>query len=247
VAFGTGSPRGYNPTTGIDHSGLVLYTVQHDASELPSAPTGVSAVATGNGQASVSFTAPTPGSGGAITSYTVTASPGGKTAIGSTSPLTVNGLTAGTGVTFSVRAANPFGYGPASAPSNAVVPSAPPDAPTSVSANPGDGEAAVTFTAPSSDGGAPIVYYTATASPGGQSATGTGSPITVDGLTNGESYTLTVTATNAAGTGQVSAPSAPVVPLGPERPHPEPPAATPRVAPPDQVTPNGPRPPRPVH
>ena len=42
----------------------------------PGAPTGVSAVA-GNGQATVSFTAPASNGGSAITRYTVTASPGG--------------------------------------------------------------------------------------------------------------------------------------------------------------------------
>ena len=93
--------------------------------EPPGAPTGVTATPT-NGAAVVSFTPPASNGGSGITSYTVTASPGGLTATGAASPLTVNGLTNGTTYTFTVRATNSVGSGPASAPSNAATPSAPP-------------------------------------------------------------------------------------------------------------------------
>ena len=76
-----------------------------------------------------------------------------------------------------------------------------PSAPPAVSATAGDGNALVTFDTPLSDGGSPIAYYTATASPGGLSASGTSSPITVGGLTNQTNYTFTVTGTNGAGAG----------------------------------------------
>lgn len=68
----------------------------------------------------------------------------------------------------------------------------------------------VTFTAPSSNGGATITTYTATSSPGGitgtlsQSGSGT---ISVSGLTAGTAYTFTVTATNSAGTSSASSAS----------------------------------------
>ncbi|WP_286789963.1 fibronectin type III domain-containing protein, partial [Thioclava sp. UBA3469] len=62
----------------------------------------------------------------------------------------------------------------------------------------GDSSAQVSFSAPASNGGAPITTYTATATPGGLTGTSTtASPITVNGLTNGTSYTFTVTATNS--------------------------------------------------
>ena len=48
---------------------------------VPEPPTAVTATA-GNGQASVSFTPPASDGGAAITSYTVTSSPGGTTASG---------------------------------------------------------------------------------------------------------------------------------------------------------------------
>jgi 6-phosphogluconolactonase (cycloisomerase 2 family) len=100
-------------------------------------------------------------------------------------------------------------------------PVAAPGAPSIGRATAGDGVAKLTFTAPGYDGGAPVTSYTVTArdltdaSRGGQTASGQGSPITVNGLVNGDSYTLTVTARNTAGTGRASAPSNAVVP----RPH----------------------------
>ncbi|WP_370677749.1 Ig-like domain repeat protein [Pleomorphomonas sp. PLEO] len=87
-----------------------------------------------------------------------------------------------------------------------------PDAPTIGTATAGTGSASVTFTAPSSDGGSAITGYTVTSSPGGKTATGTASPITVTGLTNGTSYTFSVSATNEVGTSNASADSNAVTP-----------------------------------
>ncbi len=88
-----------------------------------------------------------------------------------------------------------------------------PAAPIMGTATAGDGTATVTFQPPPQDGGSPIVRYTVTASPTGQSVTGLRSPLTVTGLTNNQSYTFTVTATNAVGTSAPSAPSNAVVPM----------------------------------
>ena len=82
-------------------------------------PTGVSATA-GTGQATVSFTGVT--ATPAVTSYTATSSPGGFTASGSSSPLVVTGLSAGTPYTFTVKATNGVVTSAPSAPSNAVTP-----------------------------------------------------------------------------------------------------------------------------
>ena len=95
---------------------------------LPGAPTGVTAVA-GNGSATVSFSAPSSNGGSAISSYTVTSAPGGLTATGASSPLTVNGLTNGVAYTFRVTATNATGTGTASAASNSVTPQSPNQAP----------------------------------------------------------------------------------------------------------------------
>ncbi|WP_348730791.1 Ig-like domain-containing protein [Rheinheimera texasensis] len=92
-----------------------------------------------------------------------------------------------------------------------AIPTAP-DAPTIGVATPGNGQASVAFTAPGNDGGSAITSYTVTSSPGGFTGTGASSPIVVNGLTNGTSYTFTVTATNAIGTSTASGASAAVTP-----------------------------------
>ena len=88
-----------------------------------------------------------------------------------------------------------------------------PDAPTIGTATAGNANASVTFTAPSNIGGGAITGYTVTSSPGGFTGTGASSPITVTGLTNGTSYTFTVTATNAFGTSRSSSASNSVSPV----------------------------------
>lgn len=81
-----------------------------------------------------------------------------------------------------------------------------PGTPKAVTATAGNGRVTVNFLPPPT-GGSPITLYTVTAAPGGITATGASNPVTVTGLTNGTAYTFTVTATNAVGTGPVSASS----------------------------------------
>lgn len=87
-----------------------------------------------------------------------------------------------------------------------------PNAPTAVTASAGSAQATVSFTAPANTGGAPITSYTVISS-AGHIATGTSSPITVIGLTNGTAYTFTVYAENTYGPGQRSIPSNSVSPI----------------------------------
>lgn len=290
-AAGNSAPAAY--TAGTTHTVAVPTA--------PDSPTIGSAVA-GDGQVSVSFTAPVSNGGSAITGYTVTSNPGGITAGGNgftTSPITVTGLTNGTTYTFTVTATNAVGTSTASGASGSATPKADqtitfvnpgarnfgttptltatstsslmvtfsssttgvctitsggvltfvtagsctidadqagnastnaastvsrtftvnavvPGAPTIGTATAGDTQADVSFTAPASNGGATITGYTVTSNPGGFTGTGAGSPITVTGLTNGVSYTFTVTATNSAGTGGASGVSNSITPASPQ-------------------------------
>ncbi len=213
-------------TTNAD--GSTTISAPPAAAIAPGKPLTITAEATGDGKAKVTFAPPESNGGSDIASYTVTAvQDSNLTSTGTASPITVSGLTNGTAYTFTVKATNEAGLtGPASDPSNSVTPTstpAPPTAPgapTNVSATSGNTEATVAFTAPSSTGGSPITSYTVTSSPGGITASGAASPITVIGLLNGTAYTFTVTATNEANlTSLASAPTSPAVtPAAPTAP-----------------------------
>lgn len=91
------------------------------------------------------------------------------------------------------------------------------DAPTIGTATPGDGQASVTFTAPSNTGVSPISGYGAVAIKTSDSTTtgsiGSSSPVTVTGLTNDSAYTMKVWAINSYGPSPYSSASSTVTPI----------------------------------
>jgi len=91
-----------------------------------------------------------------------------------------------------------------------------PDPATGVSASGDDASASISFTSPSDQGGADITGYRVQSNDG-IGASGSSSPITVTGLTNGTSYTFNVWAINPFGWSSPSDASGSVIPALPER------------------------------
>jgi hypothetical protein len=191
------------------------------ANTAPDAPTAVVATPD-NAQVSVTWTDPSSNGGDDITSYTVSAidattpGNGGQTVSGSSSPILVTGLTNGDSYSFTVYATNTNGDGSASDPSNSVTPATLPDVPSTPTAVPGNTQATVSWSAPAT-GGSPITGYTVSSNPAGfgctyDTSTDSGLSCVVTGLANGDSYSFSVSATNALGASNDSSASSTITP-----------------------------------
>ena len=114
------------------------------------------------------------------------------------------GLTNGQAHTFICRVANSAGWSPWSDPATGTAADVP-AAPVLNSVVPGDTTLTVNFT-PGANNGAPITSYTiyqdglVYSDPVTSATTFTGSPVVMTGLSNTNTYSITVTATNDAGT-----------------------------------------------
>lgn len=197
----------------------------------PNAPASVIA-SPGDASATVAWSAPTANGGSAITSswvlaYTTTPSLAYANkyvqVCATCTSGTVTGLTNGVSYQFIAFATNSVGNG-AYTWSNAVVPGTAPDllAPTSVMASRGDRQVAVTWTRPGlrlegltsyvvkvyAEGNLATVVASAT-------VTDPTATAVVSGLTNGQRYFATVTASTALLINVTSSASAPFVPAGP--------------------------------
>jgi hypothetical protein len=182
---------------------------------VPAQPRSVQATP-GDRRARVNWTAPSDDGGFAVSGYTVTASPGGRTC-STTSALScvVTGLSNGTRYRFRVTATNSIGVSRASVRSAVAVPATKPGVPRSVRAIAKNDALLVRWKAPASDGGRAITRYVATAMPGGKTCAVSGSTTscTIKRLRDTTRYSVTVTARNTAGRGPASARSSAVRPL----------------------------------
>lgn len=177
---------------------------------VPGAPTNITVAVAGDGQARVSFTPPATAAATGITGYLITTTPPSTSVTGRSSPITVSGLTVGTSYTFTVTPYNASGNGQ-SATSSSFTAIGVPSAPTNVQATLSSGQAVVSWTAPGPTGGSAITGYTVQSVPAGftVSAASDATQATVTGLVNGISYQFEVYATNIAGNGPASTPTAP--------------------------------------
>jgi titin len=189
---------------------------------VPPAPTNL-IVATGDAQATLSWTAPTVLAQTPITDYTEQySSDDGANwttftqAASTATSATVTGLTNGTAYKFRVAAVNAVGVGAYTAASSSVIPGIA-SAPTGLTATAGNAQLSLAWTAPANTGASAITGYTVEYTPSGGSAqtvsTGSaGNSYTLTGLTNGTAYTARVAAVNSVGTGTYTAASSSVTP-----------------------------------
>ncbi|MBI0583791.1 MAG: fibronectin type III domain-containing protein, partial [Methanomassiliicoccus sp.] len=115
---------------------------------------------------------------------------------------TVTGLVNGQSYSFTVSAHNVAGEGPQST-AAAATPQLPmnvPGVPVNLQSTPGAGQVTLTWSPPTSDGGAAIDHYIVFRD-GADVGHPTSTSLTITGLTDGTSYNFTVAAHNAVGTG----------------------------------------------
>ncbi|MDP9021304.1 MAG: S8 family serine peptidase, partial [Actinomycetota bacterium] len=172
----------------------------------PSAPRAVSATPS-DGAVQLDWQPPADDGGTPITGYTVTVAPGGQqlTLAAGTTSTRVAGLTNGVTYRLAVAATNAVGTGAIA--ETTAVPATVPDAPRHVAATAGETTATVTWAAPASNGGSPITGYAVRATSGGATVTVAAGATSaqVGGLATGTTYSFTVAASNAIGTGAAAA------------------------------------------
>ena len=183
---------------------------------VPNAPTGLTSLL-GNGQVALNWTAPG-FNGGAAIDYYIVYQDGVDVVHVTSTATTMNGLINGQSYSFAVAAHNAAGSG-ARTSSVSSIPLTIPNVPTNLTSIIGNGQVALNWTAPSSNGGATIDYYIVYQN-GADVQHVSATSFTLTGLTNGQAYSFMVAAHNPAGVGGQTLPvsstplTVPGVPVG---------------------------------
>ena len=187
---------------------------------VPGSPT-INTTTPGNQQIDITFT-PGNNNGSTITNYEYSINSGSswtaRDPVSVSSPIIITGLTNGTPYVVMLRAVNANGSGP-SASSSSVIPVTTPSAPTNVLVFPGNTQAIVTYDDSASTGGSTILYYQYSLDNNATWAQFMSftmelvpRPI-ITGLTNNQTYQVTVRGLNAVGGGTPSSPAIELIPL----------------------------------
>lgn len=178
----------------------------------PGPVTGVTAVP-GDSRLSIDWLAPADDGGSPVTQYRAIATPGGAQCLTTATGCTLEGLQNGQPYRISVTAENAIGPGEPSLSSSPAAPSVGlPGAVRNVRVSSGNRSLSVTWSAPVRGEAS---EYVARALPGGKSCSTTDLECTIQGLTNGTSYRVEVTAKSDAGRATPVAADRRVRPAGP--------------------------------
>ena len=188
---------------------------------VPGAPTGLVAAARGQSRIDLTWTAPTNDGGSAVTGYRIEYSENGgqswlvlvNNTASTATTYSNTGLSPGTRRHYRVSAINGQGVGPVSNVAFAATGSTVPGAPTNLTAaSQGQSQIGLSWTAPASDGGSPIVGYRIEVSENSgvgwtvlvQNTATTATTYSHNGLESGTTRHYRVSALNAAGVGPAS-------------------------------------------
>lgn len=184
--------RAFNTIPGTASSALVGTTID----PAPGAPSALVATPS-DGQISVAFTAGS-NTGSPITKYQYTTDNGMNwyDAVGTSSPVTITGLTNGTSYSVKLRAYNTSAGTAATAAASAVTPNVALAAPTNVTATLNTFSATISWTAPVGN----VSTYVVNSDHGLFTCSTATTSCVINGLTSGSTFSFTVTATNNIGT-----------------------------------------------
>ena len=174
----------------------------------PVAPT-IDAIVVDNGSASITYTAQNSNSS-PITGFTYSLNNGTYRAV--PEPFLITDLSNGVAYTLRMKAVNAAGASQ-TASSGQFMPRTVPESPTILSVTAGNRQCEVEFRAGFFNGSQITQYKYSFNGTDFEPATGTVSPITISGLTNGTTYMIYLLAVNEVGESNVSAPSSAFVPF----------------------------------